>query len=152
MRRPAYVLSLLSVALVAVSGCSSEPVAPLATEPLSVSVNSRIAAQGEAVPAIYVSPGTASVTIRVVSPAEAVCAPVVDAKVSRNTGRIDVVSRVSSNPAALCAAGSVTGAVVEYTGTVAVLSAGSYRVRVFEARDDGDAKLIGDGTAIVASP
>ena len=151
MKLPSSVLSLASVALLAASGCSSDIVAPRATEPLSVSVQTRAAAQGEVVPSIRATPGAGRFDLRVVSAAGNICAPIVDAKISRTPGHIDIVSAVSANPAALCATGDVTG-VVEYSGTVGSVSAGAYVIRVFERRGDGDAKLIGTSSVVVGSP
>jgi hypothetical protein len=60
------VLSVLAITLLVAPGCrSSEPVAPNASEPLPVSVQTRTAAQSDLIPTIHASPSAGSVTIRV---------------------------------------------------------------------------------------
>lgn len=141
MKRSFSVLSVLGIMLLVASGCRSpEPVAPKVSESLSVSVQTRTAAQSELIPTIHASPGTASVTIRVTR--AAMCATLVSAAVSRGVGELDVVSQVSAHPAANCAP-IPARTVVDYTGTVNSLSAGAYRVRVFEGEGDRTPRFIG---------
>jgi hypothetical protein len=77
------------------------------------------------------------------------CATRVDARINRSGQVLSVVSRVSSDPAALCAA-NVT--VVDYQGTINIASGGSYLVRVFEAEGDNDPQLIASAAVSVYAP
>jgi hypothetical protein len=67
-------------------------------------------------------------------------------------GEVDVVSHVFNNPSALCAATSPANFVVDYTGTVSSLSAGTYRIRVFESEGYQPAKFIGSASVTVPTP
>jgi hypothetical protein len=150
MKPSLSILSVLAPTLLVASGCrSSDAVAPAASEPLPVSVSTRVAAQNELIPTIHASPGAGSVTISVTR--GAMCATLVSAAVSRGVGQIDIVSKVSANPAANCAATAVRQ-VVDYSGTVRSLSAGTYRIRVFEGEGDRTPKFIGLVSATVPSP
>jgi hypothetical protein len=150
MKTPMSVVSVLAITLLVAPGCrSSEPVAPNASEPLPVSVQTRTAAQNELIPAIHASPGPGSVTIRVTR--GAMCATLVSAAVNRGAGAVDIVSRVSADPTANCAPNPVRQ-VVDYTGAVNSLSAGTYRIRVFEGEGDRTPKFIGSASVTVPSP
>jgi hypothetical protein len=147
MKQTLSVLSVLTIILGVAPSCrSSEPVAPSASEPFPVSVQTRIAAQSESIPTIHASAGTGSVTIRVTR--GAMCATLVSAAVNRGVGEIDVVSQVSANPAANCAASPIRE-VVDYSGTLNALSPGTYRIRVFEGEGDGTPKFIGSASVRV---
>jgi hypothetical protein len=150
MKRSASVLSVLTITLLVAPGCESpEPAAPSATEPLPVSVQTRTAAPTKLIPMISATPGAGSVTIRVTR--RALCATLVSAAVNRGVGEIDVVSQVSADPAAHCAP-IPASKVVDYTGTVDALSAGTYRIRVFEGEGERTPKFIGSASITVASP
>jgi hypothetical protein len=150
MKRSVSVLSVLIITLLVAPGCrTSEPVSPSATEPLPVSVRTRTAAQRELIPTINAVPGAGSVTIRVTR--GAMCATLVRAAVNRGVGEIDLVSQVSADPTANCAPIPVRQ-VVDYTGTVDSLSAGAYRVRVFEGEGDGPPKFMGSASITVPLP
>jgi hypothetical protein len=150
MKRSVSALSVLTITLLVAPGCRSlDPVAPGATEPLPVSVQTRTAARIEFIPKIHAIPGAGSVTIRVTR--GAMCATLVTAAVSLGVGEIDVVSQVSGDPTAHCAP-IPANQVVDYTGTVNSLSAGAYRIRVFEGEGDGPPKFIGSVSIRVPPP
>ena len=138
-------------ALAIVPGCrSAELVVPEATETLPVSVQHRTKAEGESTPTIHVSPSAGSVTIRVTR--HALCGTLVSAAVHRGVGEIDVVSRLSNNPSALCAATIPDFIVVDYSGTVSSLAAGTYRIRVFEGEGYDPPRFVGSVSVTVAPP
>ena len=150
MKPSLSVLSVLAITLLVAPGCrSSEPVAPNASEPLPVSVQTRTAAQSDLIPTIHASPSAGSVTIRVTR--GAMCATLVSAAVNRGVGEVDVVSRISADPTANCAP-IPAREVVDYTGTVNSLSAGTYRIRIFEGEGDRTPKFIGSASVTVPSP
>lgn len=150
MKPSLSVLPVLAITLLIAPGCrSSEPVAPKASEALPVSVQTRTAAQSELIPTLHASPSAGSVTIRVTR--GAMCATLVSAAVSRGVGEVDVVSQVSADPRANCAPIPIRE-VVDYTGTVNSLSAGAYRIRVFEGEGDRPPKFIGSVSVTVPSP
>jgi hypothetical protein len=74
------------------------------------------------------------------------CATIVHAGLSRSPNELAVVARVSANPGAMCIA---MESFIDYSGTITSLAPGNYRVRVFEAEGDRDAKLIGFATVTV---
>jgi hypothetical protein len=142
MKRRSSVIPLLVVALVAELGCaSSDPSAPEATEALPVSVQTRQLRQGETIPAITASASAGGIDIHVTR--LALCATIVDAAVNRGIGTIDVVSQISSAIDALCAPTPGVTLVVDYSGTVNSVSAGSYRIRVFEGEGDKTPQYVG---------
>lgn len=123
-------------------------IAPATSEQLAVSVHERRPNLRERVPTVRISGGTGSVTIEVTRPG--MCATIVDAGLSRAPGDLAVVARVSSDPAALC--GPILTHVVDYKGTITMLSAGAYRVRVFDAGWPNNPRLIGSATVSVTAP
>jgi hypothetical protein len=128
------------------SGCGSGDLfAPFTPEPLPVVVTGRIAVQGETVPAVHLVSGNI-LLVRVTT--HAACATIVTAGIRRAPGEITVVSHVSSDPLADCAA--VAGLVIDYSGTIDGLAAGSYRVRVFEGEGDRTPTFIGSAVATVS--
>jgi len=147
--KPPPVLPVLALTLFGLGCRNTEPVAPKASEPFPVSVQTRTAAEGEAIPTIHASPGAGSITIRVTR--RAMCATLVSAAVSRGVDEIDVVSQVSADPTANCAP-ILAREVVDYAGTVRALSAGTYRVRVFEGEGDRTPEFIGTVSVTVPSP
>jgi hypothetical protein len=146
MKKTSYFCLLLATGLVACHD-STGLNAPLATEPLAVSIQTRSPVQGESLPTVHISGGLGAVAIVVTR--RGMCATRVDARINRSGQVLSVVSRVSSDPAALCAA-NVT--VVDYQGTINVASGGSYIVRVFEAEGDNDPQLIGSAAVSVYAP
>jgi len=148
MKKNWSVSLLIGVALVSCD--ATDPIAPPTSEQLAVSVQHRQPGAGERVPTVRITAGEGTVTISVTRPG--LCATLVDAGVSRGPRDLAVVARVSSNPAAQCAL--ITSAnVVDYSGTIASLPGGVYRVRVFEAEGSGQARLIGSATvATTAHP
>lgn len=150
MKTPLVALSVFVVTLLVAPGCrSSELVAPNASEPIAVSVQDRTAPDGERIPRIYVSASAGSVAVRVTR--GALCGTRVNAAVNRGAGEVDVVSHVSANPSLLCAP-TPARAVVDYAGTVSSLSAGRYRIRVFEGVGDGTPRFIGSAFVTVPRP
>jgi hypothetical protein len=148
MKPSRYVTTALALAMLVALGCrSSELVAPEASERLAVSVKHRTAVQGESVPTIHASAGVGSVTVRVTR--HALCATLVSAAIKRGVNEIDVVSHVSNNPAAFCAATIPANHLVEYAGTVSSLAVGMYRIRVFESEGNEPAKYIGSMSVTV---
>lgn len=119
--------------------------APAISEQLTVSVNARNPFPFEPIPRVRISGGTGSVTVQVTRPG--MCATIVDAGLHRSAGELAVVARVSSDPAALC--GPKLTHVVDYKGTITMLSAGAYRVRVFDAAWPNNPQLIGSATVSV---
>ena len=151
MKPSLSVATALAVAALVALGCrSSELVAPDASEPLPVSVQHRTAAQGEATPTIHASAGVGSITLRVTR--HALCATLVSAAVNRGVGEIDVVSQLWNNPSALCAATIPANHLVDYTGVVSSVTAGTYRIRVFEREGYGPTKFIGSTSVTVPAP
>jgi hypothetical protein len=89
---------------------------------------------GERLPVVELSAVKSEIRVKVVR--QAFCATLVDAHIDRRRGRIDVVTRVASNPAALCMVNFHEGLVVEYTMTIAEVGAGTWTLRVFEGVGD----------------
>jgi hypothetical protein len=128
------------------SGCGSGDLfAPATSEALPVVVTGRVAVQGETVPAVHVVSGNI-LLVRVTT--HAACATIVTAGIKRTPGEITVVSHVSGSPVANCA--PVAGLVVDYSGTIDGLAAGTYRVRVFEGQGDGTPTFIGSAVATIS--
>ena len=128
------------------SGCGSGNLfAPVTPEPLPVTVTTRVAGQGETIPAVHLVSGNI-LLVRVTT--HAACATIVTAGIKRTPGEITIVSHVSSSPVANCAA--VAGLVVDYSGTIDGLAAGTYRVRVFEGEGDRTPTFIGSAVATIS--
>lgn len=145
MKPTIFATSILAMVLAAQLGCSgAAPTAPDATEPLPVTVQTRTPAPAEAIPAVYASSVSGELVVRVTRPA--LCATIVSAAVSRAPQRIDIVSHVSPNPAALCSMAGLAGEVVDYVGTVGSLPPGPYLVRVFEGLGDATPRFIGSAS------
>ena len=138
---------LLVGGLLSQTSCGEALTAPATSEILPVSVHTRSPNAGEIVPTVRVSGGMGYVAVSVTRPA--MCATIVSAGVSRRGDELAIVAHVAPNPAALCAA-VVQTLVVDYGGIINSVKPGTYRVRVFEAVADGEAKLIGSGTVSVS--
>jgi hypothetical protein len=152
MRSCLLVRPVLAGALLALSGCgSTEPVAPNPSESINVIVGpTRLQAPGESVPIVSVAGGVNGVTLRVTT--GGTCLMLVRAGVSRTLGTLDVVSHVSPNPAADCAAIYRGPEVFEYQAAIGQVVEGAYRVRVFQGANDEAPRLIGSAAVIVTRP
>jgi hypothetical protein len=152
MNRSLSLRLLLAVGLLSQASCTERLTAPATSENLPVAVQTRSPSVGEVVPAVRVSGGMGYVAVSVTR-AAAGCATV-SAGVSRGTNELAVVAHVTPkapNPAALCAA-VLPNLVVDYSGIINSVGAGTYRVRVFEGLADGAPTLIGSATVSVAQP
>ena len=127
-------------------GGDNGPVAPNATEPFDVTVTNRTAADGEPFPVSVVTAGPGQLTVKVTR--HALCGTIVHAFVFRATTEIDIVTHVSSDPAANC--GTIpANAVVDYEGTITAVVPARYNVRLFEGEGDAAPKLLGSGVITV---
>ena len=142
MKKTSFMFLMVVGGLVA---CDESTGIPATPEPLAVSVQTRSPDQGEQVPAVTITGGVASVTMKVTR--GGLCATRVEAGLSREPGDLTVVAHVSYDPAAVCLA---VIRVVDYTGTISNLMAGSYRVRVFE-EEAGTTRLLGSSVVSVSS-
>ena len=157
MRRTFAVYALAAGSLVSCRDTTGLPqgptglpeIAPATSEQFAVSVHARKPLPGEPIASVRISGGTGSVTIEVARPS--MCAPVVEAGLRRAAGELTVVARVSSDPATLCVGQPYTH-VVDYKGTITMLSAGVYRVRVFDAFRPNSPQLMGSATVSVTAP
>ena len=78
------------------------------------------------------------------------CGARVTAGVNRAPGELAIVVRqILPDSSVVCAPMIV---VLDYTGTISGLSAGSYRVRVFEAQSNTRSRLLGSATVSVSTP
>jgi ABC-type microcin C transport system duplicated ATPase subunit YejF len=77
------------------------------------------------------------------------CGTVVTAGFQREIGGLAIVTRVSSSARVVC-----TGEyrVVDYQGTIFSLATGKYRVRLFEAVEDGEPQQLSTGIVTVVPP
>jgi hypothetical protein len=142
---PFRALPLALAGLLASCGDGITP-PPSADEAVPVTVSHRLRVPGERTPWIEVTGGSGTIRFRVVR--VAFCATIVDAKVRRTPGGLDVVARVAHNPAADCF-GLTDQNLVDFEGVVSAVPTGTYLVRVFEGVGDGVPRLIGtDGTVV----
>jgi hypothetical protein len=142
MKKTSFMFLMVVGGLVA---CDESTGIPATPEPLAVSLQTRSWTQGEPVRLVSITGGVAAVTMKVTRPG--FCATRVEAGLSREPGDLTVVAHVSYNPAAICPA-VIT--VLDYTGTISNLMAGSYRVRVFE-EESGTTHLLGSAVVSVSS-
>jgi hypothetical protein len=149
MKHTSYLPLLLLTALLSQVACSGEPSAPLATEFLPVAVQTRFAIPGETIPNVRIAGGQGTITVQVTT--SGVCATVVDARISRASHDLAIVTRVWANPAAACIA-MVQAYAAEYQGTISSLAEGTYRVRIFEGLFDAEPRLIGSAVVTVSRP
>ncbi len=149
MRRTFSVYALVACSLVSCRDTTGlTEFAPATSEQLAVSVNERKPFPFEPIPSVHISGGSGRVTVQVTRPG--MCATVVEAGLHRSAGELAVVARASSDPAALCS-GPIFTHVVDYKGTITMLSAGAYRVRVFDAAWPNNPQLIGSATVSVTA-
>ena len=123
-----------------------DPIAPNATEPVTVTVTNRTAADGEQFPVSIVTAGPGELTLKVTR--HALCATQVSVFVFRATTEIDFVAHVTADPTANCAP-IPANAVVDYEGTITSVVPARYTVRLWESEGTGSAKLIGSGSLTV---
>jgi hypothetical protein len=135
----------VSVVVVSTVACGGDPTAPEASEPVPSFVVHRDRIPGERLPVVEISAVRGEIRVKVVR--KAFCQTLVDAHIERRPGEIDVVTRVSDNPAALCLANF--DFVVEYTMTIAGVDRGSWDLRVFEGVGQEAAKFLDDGRVSV---
>jgi hypothetical protein len=149
MKKPSYMICLVLATTLTVCKDPVEPIPipPATSEQLAVSVQTRARIAGERVPVIRVSGGAGTVAFMVTR--ADVCAPQVTAGLSRGAQDLTVVATVSQTLDSLC---DPFPSVVEYAGTITAVSSGSYRVRVFDARDPNTPTLIGSAVVSVSAP
>jgi hypothetical protein len=149
MKHTSYLPLLLVSTVLSQASCRGDPTAPPTSEILPVSVQTRLAIPGEAIPTVRITGGQGNITIQVTT--VGMCATVVDAGISRAPHGLAIVAHVSPNPAAICIA-MVQAKAADYQGTITSLSAGSYRVRVFEGLFGATPRLIGSAVVTVSRP
>jgi hypothetical protein len=147
MKSPLFLRLLLTVGFFSQASCGENPTAPRTSELLPVTVHTRTPTAGETVPTVQLSGGAGSVTMRVTR--GALCATIVTAGVTLEIGGLAIVTRVSSNPNIVCLG---EYQVVDYAGTIFSLPSGKYRVRIFEAQEDGKPQQISTGIVTVLPP
>lgn len=138
-----------SMYLVMAAGLAScktaDVIAPPTSEHLALSVQQRRPDAGEQVPRVTITGTQGAVTVAVTRPG--MCNTIVNAGIGRAPGELAVVARLSpSTPAIGC---SMIVTVIDYSGTITNLPRDTYRVRVFEAEGDRQARLI--GSALVST-
>ena len=156
--RSTVVASVLLVAVVVATACSGAGTGPAPevllasdaeiSELLPLSVEHRALRTGEHVPSVSVTPGRRALGVAVSR--IAFCLTQASAAFARAAGELTVVARVSSHPAALCSPNSGDW-IVDYSGTIESLTAGRYRVFVYEGIADGRPKLLWAGSVTVPS-
>jgi hypothetical protein len=141
---------LLTVLFLCVSLISCREPAPMllpsTSEQLDLSILPNPAG-GDPLPRVLISAGSGSVSVVVTE--RWMCGGRVTAGVNRAPGDLAVVLRQVLDSTVACAP---MIAVLDYTGTITGLSAGSYRVRVFEAQSNTRSRLLGSATVSVSTP
>jgi hypothetical protein len=141
---------LLTILFLSVSLISCREPAPVllpsTSEQLALSIQPNPAG-GDPLPRVRISAGSGSVTMVVTQPW--VCGGRVTAGVNRAPGDLAIVVRQILDSSVVCVP---MIAVLDYTGTITGLSAGSYRVRVFEAQSNSRSRLLGSTTVSVSTP
>ena len=127
---------------------SGSPTAPPTSEGIQVTVTTRAAIPEEPLPAAQVTGGASSISFRVTR--ASACGTIVDAALSRAPHDVAVVARVWVDPLADCFIGAPSR-VLEYSGAIAVVIPGAYRVRVFEANGGETPRLIGSAVATIGA-
>lgn len=145
MIRVSLTVFLTSANLIA---CREPPamLLPSTSEPLALSIQPNHTGAGDRIPSVRISGGSGSVTM--VLTQRWICGGHVSAGVSRAAGDLAIVVRQILPDSAVACAMSI--AVLDYTGTIAGLSSGSYRVRVFEVHRDRS-RIIGSSTVPVTA-
>jgi hypothetical protein len=147
MKSALFLRLLLVIGFLSQSACGDNLIAPRPSETLPVTVQSRAPAPGETVPTVQLTGGAGSLTMRVTR--GELCATVVTAGFTREIGGLAIVTRVRSNPDFVCIG---QFQVVDYQGTIFSLPSGKYRVRLFEAVEDGKPQQLSTGIVTVAPP
>jgi hypothetical protein len=142
---------LLTVLFLSVSLISCREPAPVllpsTSEQLALSMQPNRTG-GDPLPRVRISAGSGSVTMVVTQ--RWMCGGRVTAGVNRAPGDLAIVVRqILPDSSVACA---LMIAVFDYTGTITGLSAGSYRVRVFEAQNNTRSRLLGSATVSVSTP
>ena len=141
---------LLTVLFLSVSLISCREPAPVllpsTSEQLALSMQPNPAG-GDPLPRVRISAGSGSVSMVVTQ--RWMCGGRVTAGVNRAPGDLAIVVRQILDSSVVCAP---MIAVLDYTGTITGLSAGSYRVRVFEAQSNIRSRLLGSATVSVSTP
>jgi hypothetical protein len=119
---------------------------PSTSEQLELSILPNPAG-GDPIPRVHISGGSGSVTV--VLTERWICGGRVTAGVNRAPGDLAIVLRQVLDSTVACAP---MISVLDYTGTITGLSAGSYRVRVFEAQSNDRSRLRGSATMSVSTP
>jgi hypothetical protein len=136
----------LSVSLISCREPAPLPL-PSTSEQLALSIQPNPAG-GDPLPRVRISAGSGSVSIVVTQ--RWMCGGQVTAGVNRAPGDLAVVVRQLMPDSSVVCAPMI--AVLDYTGTITGLSAGSYRVRVFEAQSNTRSRLLGSRTVSVSTP
>ena len=142
---------LLTILFLSVSLISCREPAPVLVPstseqlPLSVQPNP---VGGDPLPRVRISAGSGSVSIVVTQ--RWMCGVRVTAGVNRAPGDLAIVLRQLMPDSSVVCVPMI--AVLDYTGTITGLSAGSYRVRVFEAQSNNRSRLLGAATVSVSMP
>ncbi len=136
----------LSVSLISCREPAPVPL-PSTSEQLALSIQPNHAG-GDPLPRVRISAGSGSVSIVVTQ--RWMCGRRVTAGVNRAPGDLAIVVRQLMPDSIVACAPMI--AVLDYTGIIAGLSAGSYRVRVFEAQSNNRSRLLGSTTVSVSTP
>jgi hypothetical protein len=142
--------SVLLTVLFCVSLISCREPAPMLVPSTSEQLDLSILpnpAGGDPLPRVRISAGSGSVTVVVTE--RWMCGGRVTAGVNRAPGDLAIVLRQVLDSTAVCAP---MISVLDYTGTITGLSAGSYRVRVFEAQSNNRSRSLGSATVSVSTP
>ena len=146
MKSVLFTVLFLSVSLIS----CREPVPvllPSTSEQLALSMQPNRTG-GDPLPRVRISAGSGSVTMVVTQ--RWMCGGRVTAGVNRAPGDLAIVVRqILPDSSVACA---LMIAVFDYTGTITGLSAGSYRVRVFEAQSNTRSRLLGSAAVSVSTP
>jgi hypothetical protein len=142
---------LLTVLFLSVSLISCREPAPVllpsTSEQLALSMQPNPAG-GDPLPRVRISAGSGSVSM--VMTQRWMCGGQVTARVNRAPGDLAIVVRqLTPDSSVVC---TLMIQVLDYTGTITGLSAGSYRVRVFEAENNSGSRLLGSATVSVSTP
>jgi hypothetical protein len=142
---------LLTILFLSVSLISCREPAPVllpsTSEQLTLSMHPNHTSGSDHLPSVSISAGSGSVTF--VLTQRSTCGGRVSAGVSRAPGDLAIVVRQPPDSIVVC---TPMVMVLDYAGTITGLSAGSYRVRVFEAQSNNRSRLLGSTTVSVSTP